>query len=130
MQEEIVGDIRELNGEIRHLNTEIRQLNTEIEELANKQQLTPTDIALGVQISEKTALMTAKQNTLTATRNEIATKTQLLTALITSQQGNFSSVSSHISIVLSQSFPCNLLPNLFRHLLFTHSGSATAQGKR
>jgi hypothetical protein len=42
-------------------------------------------------------------NEITAIRNQI-------TALITSQQGNLSSVSSHISIVLSQSSRCNPLP--------------------
>ena len=57
--------------------------------------------------------------------NRIAIKEQRLHSL--EQQGNF---SSHISIVLSQSSRCNPLPNLFRHLLFTHSGSATAKGKK
>ena len=109
MQEEIIGGIRQLEGEIGELKGEIRGLE-------NKQLLTPTDASLAVQISEKTALMTAKQKSSTA-------KTELLTALITSQQGNF---SSHISIVLSQSSRCNPLPNLFRHLLFTHSGLANS----
>ncbi len=98
------------------LHGEIRKLNVAIEGLETDQRSAKTEalkISLGAQI-------TAKQNSLTA-------KTELLTALIKSQQGKF---ASPISVVLSESSRCNPLPNLFRHLLFTHPGSAAAQGKR
>ena len=101
-QEEILGDIR--------------QLNTEIGALETKQQLATTE---GLKISYGSQI--------TAIRNQITAKTVLLTALITSQRGN---LSSRIYIVISQSSRCNHLPKSFRHLLFTHPGSAAAQGKR
>ena len=88
--QELKGDIRELKGEIGELKGEIGELKEEIGELENKQQqLTPTDSSLAVQISNKTALLTAMQNSITATRKEIAAKENRLTALINSQQGNF-----------------------------------------
>ena len=99
-REEILEEIRESKGEILGLETEQR--------LAKSEAL---KIAFGAQI-------TAKQETLTVEKQRL---------LHLEQQGNF---SSHISIVLSQSSRCNPLPNLFRHLLVTHPGSATTQGKR
>jgi hypothetical protein len=108
--------------QIERLNLEIGGLQTTIGGLETAQRSAEPDekISLGAQISEKTALMTAKQNSLTA-------KQETLNLYLRNQQGNF---SSHISFVPSQSSRCNPLPNHFRHLLFTHSGSATAQGKR
>ena len=101
-------EILETKGEIRKLNVAIEGLETQLKETSDK------DVKknLGDQISQKTALMIAKQNT--------------LTALITAQQGNFSHV-------FPLSFP-NLLdvilcPNLFRHLLQSHPGSAVPRGK-
>ena len=93
-QEEIIGGIRELEGEIRRLNTEIGGLE-------NKRKLTPTDTSLAVQISEKTALMTAKENRLTAKQNT-------LTALIKSQQGMFHRT---FPLRFANSSRCNPLPN-------------------
>ena len=81
-REEIEGDIRELKGEIRQLNTEIGVL-VDQRSKANEE----LKVSLGAEISEKTALMTAKTGLLTSENNK-------LTALITSQQGNFSSRSS------------------------------------
>ena len=88
-QEEIVGDIRQLKGEIEKLETAVGRLQMEIGGLETSQQSADADSSLAVKISEKTAL-------LTATRNEITAKTTLLAALITSQQGNFSPRSSNV----------------------------------
>ena len=96
----------EIEGEIRKLNDEIGKLETE-------RRLATTD--------EKEISLDAK---ITATRNTLNIEKQRLFHL--EQQGK----SSRISIVPSQSSRCNPLPNLFRRLLFTHSGSATAQGKK
>ena len=101
-------EIQELKGEIRTRGVYIEELKTQWKETEDKDEKK----YFGDQISAETGLLTAKENR--------------LTALINSQQGNF---SSHTSIVLSQSSLCNPLPNLFRHLLVTHSGSAMATGK-
>ena len=99
-REEILEEIRESKGEILGLETEQR--------LAKSEAL---KIAFGAQI-------TAKQETLTVEKQRL---------LHLEQQSKF-----HCTFPLS--FP-NLLdvilcPNFFRHLLLTHSGSATTQGKR
>jgi hypothetical protein len=85
-REEILEKIGRLEGEIREIETERRLATTDKDER----------ISLDAKI--------------TAIRNEITAKENRLTALITSQQGNF---SSHISIVLSQSSRCNLCPISF-----------------
>ena len=100
-------DIRESKGEIRKLSVVIEGLETQLKETTDKEE----KLSLDVQISDKTKLLIAKQET--------------LTALISSQQGK----SSRISVVPSQSSRCNPLPDLFRHLFITHSGSATEEGK-
>ena len=89
-REEIVeAKIRELEGKIREMEGEVKQLNTDIGGLENMRRLAPTDASLAVQISEKTALLTAKENQITAIRNQITAKENRLTALINSQQGKF-----------------------------------------
>ena len=70
-QEEILEDIRESKGEIRELKGEIRELETQSKETTDEELKKRND----TKISDKTKLLIAKQET--------------LTALITSQQGNF-----------------------------------------
>ncbi len=81
-QEEVIEDIRELKGEIGQLKKEIGLL-VDQRSTANKM----LKVSLGAEISEKTALMTAKQNSLTASK-------ETLNLYLKSQQGNFSSRSS------------------------------------
>ena len=82
-------EIQELKGEIRTKGVYIEELKTLWKETKDKDDKK----YFGDQISAETGLLTAKENR--------------LTALITSQQGNFSSRSS---VVLSQSSRCNPLP--------------------
>ena len=94
-----------VDEEIRKLNVAIEGLETLSKDTTDKDEKKD----LRDEISQKTALMIAKQNT--------------LTALITSQQGNFNHI---FPLSLPQSSRCNPLPNLFRHLIFTHSGLANS----
>ena len=107
-----------LEGDIRELKGEIRQLNTEIGVLESNQQLTPTDISLGAKISEKTALMTAKTGLLTVEKQE--------RLLLLGQQGK---VHHIFPLFFPNLLEVILCPNLFRHLLQSHPGSAKANGK-
>ena len=94
--------------EIRKLSVAIEGLKTQWKETNDKDEKK----YLGDQISAETGLMIAKQNT--------------LTALITSQQRKFHYI---FQLLFSTSSRCKLLPNLFRHILFTHPGSASTEGK-
>ena len=57
----------------------------------------------------------------------IASENNKLTALINSQQGKLHRL---FPLFVPNLLDVILCPNLFRHLLLTHSGSATTQGKR
>ena len=99
-REEILEEIRTLNDAIVGLETDHRSAKSEA-----------LKISIDAKITAQTALLTAKEQRL----------------LHLEQQSKF-----HCTFPLS--FP-NLLdvilcPNFFRHLLLTHSGSATTQGKR
>ena len=100
--EEIAGEIRELNVTIGSLDTERRLATSEV-----------LKISLGTEI--------------TAIRNQITAKENRLTALITSQQGKFHHL---FPLPFPNLLDVILRPNLFRHLLLTHPGSANTQGKR
>jgi hypothetical protein len=89
-------------------------MGDEIEELKNK-----------IRDHELELLTVNDSGERTAIREQISACRKDITAL--RQQGKF---SSHTYIVISQSSRCNPLPNLFRHILVTHPGSATTQGKR
>ena len=100
-------------GEIQRLETAVGRLKIEIEELETSTLSADTESSLAIQISEKTKLLTATINQISATTNEITDRITLLTALTTSQQGNS---SSNISSVF---FP------IFSILSITHSLSAS-----
>ena len=57
----------------------------------------------------------------------IASENNKLTALINSQQGKFHHL---FPLPFPNLLDVILRPNLFRHLLLTHPGSANTQGKR
>ena len=99
--------------EIKELKGEIRKLNGEIDDLESERRSAKTDelkISLGAHI--------------TAIRNQITAKEQRL--LFLEQQGKF----HHIFLLfLPNLLDVILCPNLFRHLLFTNSGSAVPRGR-
>ena len=77
-------------------------------------------LSLTIDANERTAIrnqITAKQGTLTIEKQRL---------LFLEQQGKFRHI---FPLSIPQSPRCNPLPNLFRHLLITHSGSATTKGK-
>ena len=95
-REEILEDIRKLNDAIGGLETDQRSAKSEA-----------LKISLGAQI-------TAKQETLTVEKQRL---------LHLEQQGEIHLI---FPLRFSQSSRYNPLPNLFRHLLFTHSGLANS----
>ena len=86
-----------IEGEIRELKGKILELETQLMETTDREEKL---LLLG--------LLTSKQNALNIEKQRL---------LQLEQQGK----SSRISIIPSQSSRCNPLPNIFRHLLFTHS---------
>jgi len=102
------GLLEETRREIQELKVDIRELETPLS--TDEETIKRND----TKISDKTRLLIAK--------------TELLTALIRSQQGN-SSGSSHFSFAIPNLLDVILRPILFRQLLFIHSGSVAAQGK-
>ena len=106
-------DIQELKGEIRKLSVAIDGLETDAKVTTDKE----LKISIGAQII-------AIMNQITAITNQITAKEQRL--LFLEQQGKFHHI---FPLSFPESPRCNPLPNLFRHLLITHSGLATTKGK-